>query len=261
MGCGVLREHYPLPHLAKEIHRRYDSFGVIRVLDDGNFRFLAFGDGGEQSCVDYSQPELLIHDYTKAMLMGLCFLPQAAHATVIGVGAGSLITALHHVNQSLIISAVELREAVIDVATQWFGFLPSAQVSLNIIDASAYLCGSPSYTDLLLIDIYNDEGIDEGVSDYEFIADCYESLNPEGVLVMNLWRESTGVHRRVLKHVRRYFSSSVLIQTLSDGNIVVFAQKSKAQMKLAKDTQLMDKIAFITGVKPLEFLDNLQPYR
>lgn len=257
----MLTDQQPLPHLAKEIHRCNDEFGVIRVLDDGNYRFLAFGDGGEQSCVDWSHPELLVHDYTKTMLMALCFMPHATHATVIGVGAGSLITALHYVNHSLIISAVELRDVVVDVAMEWFDFKPSTNVTLNIADASAYLCGSPRHTDLLFIDIYNDEGIDEGVSDYEFIADCYETLNLEGVLVMNLWHESTGLHRRVLKHIKRYFLSNVFIQTLSDGNIVVFAKKSKTQMVLGHEQQLMGKVEEVTGIKSAVFLRDLQPYR
>lgn len=251
----------PLPHIAKEIHRCYDEFGVIRVLDDGNFRFLAFGDGGEQSCVNWSHPERLVHDYTKTMLMSVGFAPRATHATVIGVGAGSLITALHHVNHTLLIQAVELRKLVIDVAEEWFDFKPCSSVTLTVADASAYLCSSPVYTDLLLIDIYNDEGIDEGVSDYEFIADCYEALNPEGVLVMNLWHESSGLHRRVLKHIRRYFSTNVFIQSLNDGNIVVFAKKSKAPMTFICDVSGMGKVEAITGVKAIEFQRSLRPYR
>ncbi len=251
----------PTPALAQEIYRCYDEFGVIRVLEDNCFRYLAFGDGGEQSCIRIDTPTGLVHNYIKVMLMGMCFLPQAAHCTVIGVGAGSLVTGLQQFNNALLIQAVELRAEVLCVAKKWFKFNPSEQVSVVICDAFGYLCSSPAMTDVLFIDIYNDDGIDDGVSDYEFVADCYDALNEGGLLVMNLWKESGGIHRRVLKNIRRYFSQNVKTVTLDDGNIIVFAKKSGAKMHCLKGVEKLERLSLISTFSPADFESALQDYR
>ena len=57
-----------------EVH---DDYGVIRVVQSGDYRFLEFGDEVEQSCSYIPDPAWLEYDYTRAMLLG-ALLP--AHA-------------------------------------------------------------------------------------------------------------------------------------------------------------------------------------
>ena len=54
-------------HLLAEVQ---DEFGVIRVLEVADYRFLEFGDAIEQSCVFTADPSWLEYDYTRAMLIG-----------------------------------------------------------------------------------------------------------------------------------------------------------------------------------------------
>lgn len=46
-----------------------DDFGMIRVLEVADYRFLEFGDAIEQSCVFTADPSWLEYDYTRAMLI------------------------------------------------------------------------------------------------------------------------------------------------------------------------------------------------
>lgn len=223
-----MQQKLPNPAGAVEIYRSYDDLGMVRVLDDGHYRYLAFGDGGEQSCVRMAEPAALVHQYTQAMILGVCLTANPQYCVVIGVGAGSLITALQRFNPELSICGVEIRQLVVDVARSWFAFTPSEQVEFIYTDAASYLYQASRPTDLLFIDIFDDQGIDESLLDVEFIEDAYQSLSADGVLVINLWQDHRGYHRRVLKHIRRCFSGSVYSCSLSDGNLVIFACKGRS---------------------------------
>lgn len=67
-----------------------DEYGVIRVIESGDYRFLEFGDGVEQSCVFMPDPAWLEYDYTRAMLLGGLCHSQPRRALFLGFGAGSL---------------------------------------------------------------------------------------------------------------------------------------------------------------------------
>jgi hypothetical protein len=79
----------------KEIHRTYDEHGPIQVFDDGTKRYLSFGEGDEQSCILKAQPEMLQHEYTRAMLLPTLFL-EPRSAILIGLGGGAVPNCLFH---------------------------------------------------------------------------------------------------------------------------------------------------------------------
>ena len=69
----------------KEIYRSFDEYGLLRVFEDGNKRYLAFAEDDEQSCQLKSEPLLLQHDYTRAMLLVLLFT-QPQNIMLFGAG-------------------------------------------------------------------------------------------------------------------------------------------------------------------------------
>lgn len=73
--------------LLAEVH---DDFGMIRVLEVADYRFLEFGDAIEQSCVFTADPSWLEYDYTRAMLIGALCHEQPESALFLGLGAGTL---------------------------------------------------------------------------------------------------------------------------------------------------------------------------
>ena len=77
-------------HLLAEVH---DEFGMIRVLEVADYRFLEFGDAIEQSCVFTADPSWLEYDYTRAMLIGALCHEHPESALFLGLGAGTLTQA------------------------------------------------------------------------------------------------------------------------------------------------------------------------
>ena len=104
------------------IYFSQDPFGELRVFDDGAVRTLSFAAGNEQSACLKADPGKLLFEYTQVMLLGLLFA-EPRKVLCLGLGAGSLATALHRHCKQAKITAVELRQAVIDVAENYF-YLP-----------------------------------------------------------------------------------------------------------------------------------------
>jgi len=208
-----------------EIHRSYDEYGPIRVFEEGTRRYLAFGEESQQSCVDLLNPAILTYEYTQAMMMALLYAPKPMSATLLGLGAGSLIHSLHKYDANIQINVAELRAKVIEVAEQWFGLEPSLSVNMEVSDACAYMASNPTKSDLIFSDIYNDDGMIESQLSPDFINDCYQNLNQEGVLVLNLWDQGSGTHPKAIQIIRDHFSDSCMTCQIEDGNLIAFAFK------------------------------------
>ena len=209
-----------------EIHRSYDEWGPVRVFEEGTRRYMSFDSDAEQSCVDLSDPASLAYLYTQAMMLALLFLPNPRRATVLGLGAGSLIHSLCRYDPRLQIEAVELRQLVVDVAQQWFGLEPSSQLKLKIADAERYMQRSKADgSDLIFSDIYNDHGMIESQLNDEFLQHCFNHLSDNGVLVLNLWDEGKGINPLAAQRLWNQFGDNCLSCPVEDGNLIAFAFK------------------------------------
>ena len=212
--------------LGVEIHRSYDELGPIRVFENGSRRYLAFGEDAEQSCIDLHDPAKLVYEYTQAMILALLFFPRPRRATLLGLGAGSLIHALHHYDSSVSLNVVELRAKVAEVAQQWFALELFPELNLQIDDASNYISLEHPPSDLIFTDIYNDQGMIESQLSTEFLANCYQNLSAEGILVLNLWDEG-GSHPRAFQALCDQFGDHHCISCLiEEGNMIVYAFKN-----------------------------------
>ncbi len=224
-----------------EIHRCYDDIGPIRVFEDGIKRYLAFGNDAEQSCIDLTSPGKLEYEYTQAMMLALLYQPKPVRATVLGLGAGSMVHCLQHYDPDIQLDVVELRPLVAEVAQQWFLLAPSSTLNLNLEDAGLYMAKVSSQSDLIFTDIYNDLGMIDTQLEADYLANCYRSLSSEGVLVINLWEEGRGRNPRAMQRIRNQFGSNCLTCSVDDGNLIVFAFKGAMPEHNARRLQPLAK--------------------
>ena len=218
----------------KEIYRYCDEYGPLQVFDDGNKRYLAFGDNDEQSCQLKSAPFQLQHDYNQAMLLALLF-KKPASMILLGLGGGTLATTLHQYLPGLKLRVVELRPQVVDVAYRFFQFPRSRRVDVFIEDASEFLERDQRATaDLLFSDMFGEEGPDLQQTQPWFIERCHQLLRDDGWLVLNCWQQHRG-DREMLAALQDHFEDVRACMT-AEGNWVVLAGKtannrSAAQLK------------------------------
>lgn len=171
--------------MGKELYRTDDGEGSIVVTQRGNKRLLSFGSQLEQSSVLMAKPYYLIHEYTQIMLLGLLFV-DARRITILGLGGGSLAHCLSHFFIESSIQVVEIRQAVIDIAYDWFD-LPRRD-NLQVINDDAFHYQSTqeqSSRDIIFSDLYEAEGMSACQAQQAFIVNSYEALSESGCLVIN----------------------------------------------------------------------------
>src|SRR5208337_2955667 len=167
-----------------------DTYGEIFVGDDANVRSLYFGDGILQSSILLDRPDMLVEDYSRAMMNALLFMNNPGSVLMIGLGGCSLVNFLLKAFPQCAIDIVEIRRTVIDLAREFF-ILPGEHAHLKIFhDAGQdFICrfkDSGGY-DLILIDAFDEDGPAAPLLKKDFVAACRAKLNGSGVFVMNVW--------------------------------------------------------------------------
>jgi len=174
--------------LLAEVH---DDFGMIRVLEVEDYRFLEFGDAIEQSCVFTADPSWLEYDYTRAMLIGALCHEAPESALFLGLGAGTLTQACLKFLPLDDGEAIELRPDVPRLAIEYLGLDDDPRLYIRIGDALELLDSAES-ADLIFVDLYNDLGPASGHLAWGFLENCQKKLNPGGWLIINQWATDDG---------------------------------------------------------------------
>ena len=174
--------------LLAEVH---DDFGMIRVLEVADYRFLEFGDAIEQSCVFTADPSWLEYDYTRAMLIGALCHDAPESALFLGLGAGTLTQACLKFLPLEDVEAIELRPDVPRLAIEYLGLDDDPRLFIRIGDALELL-DSAEPADLIFVDLYNDLGPAAGHLAWTFLESCQKKLAPNGWLIINQWATDDG---------------------------------------------------------------------
>lgn len=248
----------------KEIFHCHDRFGQIQVFDDGNKRYLAFGNDDEQSCLLKNAPSHLQYDYTRTMLLPLVFQAQQpqtnnSHILLLGLGGGSLANCLLNLLPSCQITAIELRQTVVDIAYQYFELPKSKRLNVVTGDAKQFIKNDRQQYRLIFSDIYSADGIDNAQVQIDYLAYCLQLLTTGGWLVLNFWREHRG-NERLLAFLKSQ-CQEVRIATTASGNWIVLASKHSQAISpkqlLGYARQLSEQLGFslLPSLKKLQAVD------
>lgn len=173
----------------KIIRRASDEHGEIFVADSHGTRSLYFGPAVVQSSIRLGQPGCLIDEYCQAMLGSLIFKPDPASILMIGLGGGSLVNFLLSAFPQCMLAVVELRQAVIDLAHEFF-LVPDRNRNLTIIHAAGeefMRKQEPACHDLIIVDAFDERGPAGPLYEKTFLEACSRSLTRDGICSMNLW--------------------------------------------------------------------------
>ncbi|MBX8499989.1 spermidine synthase [Pseudomonas cichorii] len=171
-----------------EVH---DEFGMIRVLEVDDYRFLEFGDAIEQSCTFTADPSWLEYDYTRAMLIGALCHEAPESALFLGLGAGTLTQACMKFLPLEDVEVIELRPDVPRLAIEYMGLDDDPRLYIRIGDALELL-DTAETADLIFVDLYTDVGPGAGHLAWSFLQGCQQRLNPGGWLIINQWATDDG---------------------------------------------------------------------
>ena len=224
----------------KEIHRCCDQHGPIQVLDDGNRRYLSFGNDDEQSCILKHQPHQLQHEYSRAILLVL-LMTEPRHIDVIGVGGGTIITALMKLLPDCQFTGIELRQEVIKVAHKYFQLPRDPRLTIEISDGLKFLLKNVQIDDsqrcdVLIADMYNADGIDEQQLSEQFLKAASAHLSEGGWLVLNCWLDHK-MEPELAEALEQNFNHVYLCNS-GGGNWTIYAGKVDPNKELIDLSQL-----------------------
>lgn len=214
--------------MGKELYRTDDADGSIVVSQRGNKRLLSFGSGVEQSCVSMDKPCYLIHEHTQVMLLGLLF-SNARNIVLLGLGGGSLVHCLSQHFPESSIQVVELRQAVIDIAYDWFALPRLDNLQVVHADAMRYVAKlKQDSCDIIFSDLYVDDRMAACQAEQDFIVACYQALNDSGCLVLNFHQKP--YRGSVLMDTLESFFSSIIVHDSVERNSIMFCCKSEVAL-------------------------------
>ena len=206
------------------IYQTRDEIGPIEIIDTHGIRALHFGTEARQSAQDLAEPDRLELPYLRAMLIGLVFVPVPERILILGLGGGSLARFLTSHYPETRLEVVELRPAMIEVARRYFGLPEQPNLRIEIADGGESIMQRASAQgtyDLILIDIFDDQGLAPSLMDPEVFKALAHLVKPGGSLAVNLWSSHVEDYRTVMRLLKQHFAAGALsLPVLGRGNVI-----------------------------------------
>jgi len=223
-----------------EIFRTSDEHGNIIVYEFNKFRLMTFDSMCEQSKVRMGDPMYLDHEYIQAMLLPLLHLTPK-HVTLLGLGGGSLASCLYYVFYDAKLLVVEWRQAVIDVAYDYFDLPRDERLEVRHREAKSWIERAENKsTDLVLSDLYHASDPHEIQFEKEFFENCHRILRDKGWLALNYHKMPTA-ESPAINHLCHYFPSVFMLHVNTDNWVVVACKQEitlQAMMAVAPNNNL-----------------------
>jgi spermidine synthase len=211
------------------IHSERSLYREVLVYEDGAERCMCFTQKcriGRQTCMNMKAPARFVMNYTQMMMSALFVNPEPRSILIVGLGGGTLPTALARILPSTTIDVVEIDPAVVRVAKRFFAFTPGARTTVIEADGRVFVkraMREQRQYDLIMLDAFDHEYIPEHLLTREFLEEVTSLLSPKGVLAANTFSSS-----RLYDHESTtYFAVFGPFYNLRRDNRVVLATKGK----------------------------------
>lgn len=231
VGCLVLL--ITLPATANDLHSEKSLYRDIVVEEYGGVRCMVFGRHSihprSQSCVYQSKPEQLYFKYTKLVMAGLSLMPEPKSILILGLGGGTLPTSLERLYPESKIDTVEIDDAVVRVAKQWFAYRETPKQKVHVSDGRVFIkqqIRKKQHYDLVILDAFSGEYIPEHLMTREFLDEVRQVVNPDGLVIANTFSDNRLYHHESVTY-QTIFGDFKYINARTDGNRVIFASPSK----------------------------------
>ncbi len=208
------------------IYERESKFGPVVVTDEGNnTRALRFGrDGVRQSLVKLDDPEHLALAYTEVALTGLTLCAEPKRILVIGLGGGTLPRFLRHHYPKAVIDAVDINPEVAIAAITQLGFREDAAMRVHIADGRKFVESVREPYDAIFLDAYGADSVPAHLTTREFMAAVRRATSPTGVVVGNVWQNSSRPpYAAIVSTYRASFDTFHVLRVRGTGNRILLA--------------------------------------
>lgn len=159
-----------------------------QITEEFGLRALHFDQSTVQSVMALGDPDLLVLDYTRAMMAFLLFVPQPRHIVMIGLGGGSLAKHCLRTLPETRVTVVEIDPAVIAMRAEFAVPPDDERFQVICADGADHVRNAAAGdADVLMVDGFLAEGLPPQLASADFYAACRAMLAPGGVMVLNHW--------------------------------------------------------------------------
>jgi spermidine synthase len=231
---------------AKIVHQERSLYRNILVEDRGDLRCLKFNVKStktQQSCFLKSEPQKLVFNYTKLLMTSLLLNPEPKRVLVIGLGGGTMSNTLGELYPNAIIDNVEIDQAVIKVAREYFGFIENENVKTYKQDGRIFIKRAllkKQHYDWIILDAFNGDYIPEHLLTKEFLEETKALLSENGILSANTFSLSElYAHESATYHA--VFGDFIQVSNKRNSNRIIMANK-KGFDNMNVDNELVSKL-------------------
>lgn len=214
---------------AETIHQERSLYRDILVDETGDRRCLIFnvhrGDRN-QSCIDVDDPDTLVFTYTRMSLAGLLLMPEPKKILIAGLGGGSIPMTFNDLFPDAEIDVVEIDQAVVNVAKDYFFFEENENMKVSVNDARVFIkragLRGEKY-DYIILDAFGGDYIPEHLLTREFLEEVKQIMSPEAVLVANTFSTSRFYDHESVTY-QRVFNEFFNFKLPISGNRIIITQ-------------------------------------
>ncbi len=176
-----------------------------------------------QSEMHKCAPDELALGYTQTMMDFRLFNNAPRHIGMVGLGGGSLQKYCYRHFPHAAISVAEISPEVIALRDRFSIPHDDQRFQVHCEDGADFVERLPAQFDVLLVDGFDNKGQPPQLCSQQFYDDCYRSLTPQGILVVNMY-EGESV---LIPRIRSSFGDEVVVADWAEGsnNTIVFAGK------------------------------------
>src|SRR5690606_2835193 len=215
-------------HDARLVHEEPSEFSTVVVFDYLGERCMNFESmhaDGRQTCFDLSDPDKMVFEYTRMMTSALLVQPSPRNVLVIGLGGGTLPSALASIVPDAVIDSIEIAPAVVRVAKAYFGFEPGPRQRVFVEDGRQYVqraAAEGRRYDMIMLDAFDADYIPPHLLTIEFFREIKSILTKNGLVVGNSFVGSD-LYDRESATYGEVFGPFFNLRARLDGNRVIIA--------------------------------------
>lgn len=215
---------------AATIHEERSLYRNIIVTEVDSRRCLIFNAvRGErnQTCINTQDPKDMLFHYTRMTMAGLLVNPNPKNILIAGLGGGTIPTALNELYPEANIEVLEIDQAVVNVARDFFNFTENEHLKATVVDARVFIKRAAlqgTKYDFVMLDAFTGEYIPEHLLTQEFLEEVKQILTPDGVLVANTFSTSNLYDHESVTY-KTVFGAFFNFKLSGTGNRVIIAQQ------------------------------------
>lgn len=173
---------------AETIYHDANEFGSLWVKQNGNNRYISFSadDKAIQSLINVQQPTIIQLEYIKMMLASLLLQSNCNDILIIGLGGGTIPSALNKLLPDSKTDIVEINPLIVEVAQNFFSFKSNKNTKIHITDGYKFIehAKLQSY-DLIIVDAFGRNYIPPQFLTVQFANNLKKRLKPNGIVAVN----------------------------------------------------------------------------